>query len=93
MLFGFQQNLQPNMIWNVDDYQMQLRNDGEGIERLVIVRDPNDDTPATFQSSAEGDMGFSIKSRVAASPSGALGPMVLIVADANIQPADLIFKI
>ena len=93
MLLGFQQNLQPTMIWNVDDYQMQLRNDGEGIERLVIVRDPNDDTPATFHSSAEGDMGFSIKSRVAASPSGALGPMVLIVADANIQPADLIIKI
>jgi hypothetical protein len=31
-------------------------------------------------------MGFAIKSRVIASPSGALEPMVLIVADSELRP-------
>ena len=69
-----------------DDYQIQLRNDGKGVERLVVLRDSNDSSPPTTQGSEQGHMGFSIKSRVLASPSGALGPMVLIVADSELRP-------
>jgi hypothetical protein len=67
---------------------MQLRNDGKGIEpprRLIVLGDSNDSSPPTTQGPEQGDMGFEIKSRVTASPSGALGPMVLIVADSELR--------
>ena len=86
MIIAFQPDSNPQLIWNEDDYQIQLRNDGKGVERLIVLRDSNDSSPPTTQGSEQGDMGFSIKSRVLASPSGALGPMVLIVADSELRP-------
>ena len=86
MILAFQPDSNPQLIWNEDDYQIQLRNDGKGVERLIVLRDSNDSSPPTTQGSEQGDMGFSIKSRVLASPSGALGPMVLIVADSKLRP-------
>ena len=86
MILAFQPDSNPQLIWNEDDYQIQLRNDGKGVERLIVLRDSNDSSPPTTQGSEQGDMGFSIKSRVLASPSGALGPMVLIVADSELRP-------
>ena len=77
MILAFQSDSNPQLIWNEDDYQMQLRNDGKGVERLIVLRDSNGSSPPTTQGSEQGDMGFAIKSRVIASPSGALGPMRL----------------
>ena len=68
MILAFQPDSNPQLIWNEDDYQIQLRNDGEGVERLIVLRDSNDSSPPTTQGSEQGDMGFSIKSRVLASP-------------------------
>jgi hypothetical protein len=90
IILAFQPDSNPQLIWNEDDYQMQLRNDGKGVERLIVLGDSNDSSPLTTQDSEQGDMGFAVKSRVIASPSakpsGALGPMVLIVADSELRP-------
>ncbi len=60
MRIAFQPDSNPQLIWNEDDYQMQRRNDGKGVERLIVLRDSNDSSPPTTQGSEQGDMGFAI---------------------------------
>ena len=92
MILAFQPDSNPQLIWNEDEYQIQLRNDGKGVERLIVLRDSNDSSPPTTQGSEQGDMGFSIKTRVLASPSGALEPMALIVVDSELRPNLLVVQ-
>ena len=92
LLNAFQTGISPFLIINLDSTQFCLKNNNEGDDELVYFFDKNDQSPPTCQSVDGGDMGLAIKSHVLISAAGAVGPMVLMIADDSLGTDDLVVK-
>jgi len=89
---AFQEGISPHLIANIDSVQYVLSPDNEGAQQLVWIPEASDDSPATDTAPSSGDLNFAIKSHVLITAAGAVGPMVLMIADPDLDPEDLVVK-